>query len=118
VYEKTIPDHFGDPVVVTLDTDDTVALRVTDCTRGGATSDATLTPDTARRVARALKRAANVAEGKPAKAKKPRTIVDGHGDRWSRNADGTYTMHGAVIPELKDLSLARIRERYGIQDEG
>lgn len=90
-----------------------------------------LTAAQARRLARALKRAANVAEGKPAKPPKgpkfPRVIVDSDGDSWYRTDDGDedrYTLgntpdNGWRAPArwASDQTSAHVRAQYGIAEE-
>jgi FAD/FMN-containing dehydrogenase len=59
-----VKDNYGDPIKVEVDYDE-IFLTVTD-TSGVFTSesDAALTPKTARKLAKALKRAAKQVEGK------------------------------------------------------
>lgn len=73
------------------------------------------TPEQARRLARALKRAANVAEGKPAKAKKapkvPTEFRDGDGDYWYLSPNGFY---GIDAPsDTAHRSIDSIIDAYG-----
>jgi hypothetical protein len=93
-YDKTIKDTYGDDAVVEAGNGGNVYLHV------GADGDMSYTPAQARALAKALKRAANVAEGKPAKpakAKKvqeiagPEIVENRIGIQLHRNADGTYS---------------------------
>ena len=107
-YRKTISDTASD--TATVEVAGTVDLRVTDdlmC----------FTPAQARKLARALKRAANVAEGKPAKAPKaetktgPAIYEDRDGDLWYRGPNGLYKC-GVEFPEY-NWTLAELEETYG-----
>jgi hypothetical protein len=109
VYEKTIRDTFNDETHVSVENGDRVHLRV------GAPDDMLYTPKQARQLARALKRAANVAEGKPAKAKKPAVIVDHEDDTWHLTANGKYSL--SLTNERAVCTRAMIRRDYGIREE-
>ena len=116
-YEKHVKDSLGDPARVWTGGGH-VGLQYPQGERNMA-----YTPKQARRLARALKRAANVAEGKPAKAPKPAVIVDGEGDRWRHAGRGLYTCEGHELDCTNpDLHVRQtpdaIREAYGIRDEG
>ncbi|WP_405061912.1 hypothetical protein OG474_09725 [Kribbella sp. NBC_01505] len=106
MYEKAIKNQYGDGVSVTVEDDGFVWLSVSD--HGEVCSD-DLMPTTARKIAKALKRAANVAEGKP--AKQPKSVQDVDGDRWYLCPNGFYSL-------TKDSDAARstldfIAEAYG-----
>lgn len=109
---KTIKDTYGDDVIV--DTLGNVYLTVND-SASRSSANASLTPEQARKIARALKRAANVAEGKPAKAPKPSVIVDGDGDDWHLSANGCYALFGPTDDANRTRSY--LRAEYGIQEE-
>lgn len=104
-YEKTIKDVFDDAADVSV-TGERVQVLSADV-------DMLYTPKQARRLARALKRAANVAEGKPAKAK--RRVIDGDGDTWKLGDNGLYSLPSE--PHMPPRSLDAIRNTYGIAGE-
>lgn len=108
-YEKTVKDTYGDNVNVETESNSNVYLFVFD-SAADSRSIASLTPDQAREVAKRLKRAANVAEGKPAKANKgPAALYDRDGARWDRTAAGRYAFLGA----LPGLTRADLDTAYG-----
>ena len=122
-YDKTIKDTEGDTARVAADPTDLVVELWTRQEIGPGSVYLALAPDAARRLARALKQAANVAEGKPAKEPKPpRVLVDGEGDKWDRVGRGLYTCrdheYDCTVPEhhVRQTPDA-IRERYGIREE-
>lgn len=80
--------------------------------------DAFVKPQDARRLARALNRAANVAEGKPAKKPKPAEIIDGEGDTWYLHTNGKYSLRQRPNPDDAVMTRRKIREEYGIKVEG
>lgn len=101
-YEKTVKDTYGDDVVV--DTCGNVYLTVNDSARDSV-AKASLTPEQARKIARALKRAANVTEGKPAKPPKPSVLFDRDGAPWDLVDSGRYVYSG-TLPGLTRNDLA------------
>ncbi|GAA0627438.1 hypothetical protein HPO96_37055 [Kribbella sandramycini] len=115
--DTTVHDNCGDSLSVrvegTVDVRNTTGYLIT-C----------YTPKQARQLARALKRAANVAEGKPAKKPKPRVIVDGEGDTWYADDDGGYTLgntedngfRSSYTPHVRQSRKA-IRKEFGIREE-
>lgn len=114
-YSKVLRDCVDDEITVTAlrDEDDDYARVRTD---GEGTM--LYTPKQARKVAKALVRAANVAEGKPAKPPKPpAAVTDGEGDTWHRNPDGTYSCAGCLSEWYTNKSLDYVRDTYGIQGE-
>lgn len=121
-YSKTIADDFSDDVAVTA-TDG--GYVYTDTVFRDEECQMAYTPAQARRLARALKRAANVAEGKPAKAKKPAlpsVIVDGDGDWWYRGDDNSYTVGNALDDGWRSTAYAahtrdEIQGLYLIKEE-
>lgn len=122
-YDKTIKDTEGDTARVAADPTDLVVELWTRQEIGPGSVYLALAPDAARRLARALKQAANVAEGKPAKEPKPpRVLVDGEGDKWDRVGRGLYTCRGHEYDCTRPGFHVRqtpdaIRERYGIREE-
>jgi hypothetical protein len=115
-YDKTVKDIENDTArVAASDVDPVVEL----CTRqeiGHGSVYLALTPKAARRLARHLKRAANVAEGKPAKAPKPQLIIDGVGDTWHLSDNGHYWC-GTSPSRHAAWTRVEIRNRYGIREE-
>lgn len=118
-YNKTVRDTYEDSAVVevddvTSDADTRVYLTVREFAKDQVAA-LSLEPAQARRLARALKRAANVAEGKPAKTPKAR-VIDGDGDVWERVGDDLYCCPSET--HLGDRSVAGIRSEFGIAGEG
>ncbi|MGW5402652.1 hypothetical protein [Streptomyces sp. NPDC003952] len=107
-YTKTIRDTFEDTAEVSgasgsVDVELSTRLLI-------------MTPAQARALAKALKRAANVAEGKPAKASKPDSFVDGDGDTWHLSPNGFYSLDEPSTGAHR--TMRDVRREYGIQDEG
>ena len=121
-YAKNLQDTYGDEVIVEADDEGyegAVYLKVSDfCGAEDGVSTAELTPAAARSLAKALKQAANVAEGQPAKKSKPAEIVDGEGDRWVLNDGGTYNYEFA---DGNTYYMGRtrndVRRQFGIDEE-
>lgn len=113
-FEATIKDTEGDTArVVAHGTDNDVDFW-THQAMGNIGVYLNLTPEAARTLARALKNAANVAEGKSVK---PDTITDEDGDVWSLQGNGKYSLFDR---EGNDAVMTRrkISEYYGIKAEG
>lgn len=115
-YEKTIRDHAGDGIdVAALPDGEDQEPRVRT-----ESDDLTMlyTPSQARKLAKALKRAANVAEGKPAKTPKAKqaTITDGDGDTWHLCPNGLYSMTEGNTDA--HFTAAGLIGAYGIQGQG
>lgn len=116
-YSKTITDTYADTVLVEAGAgdheDDTIGSVY--LTPDEDVSDFSFTPTQARSLAKALKQAANVAEGKPAKAKKtPGTYVDCDGDVWHLCPDGKYWCGNGPEP-YGSASLDYVKQNYGQQ---
>lgn len=99
-YDKTIKDTEGDTARVAADPTDLVVELWTRQEIGPGSVYLALAPDAARRLARALKQAANVAEGKPAKAPRkdapPQGVISGSGIMFRRDPNGTYSTSGCI----------------------
>lgn len=119
-YEKIIKDTEGDTArVVTQGADRNVDFWTQQAT-GDQRVYLNLPPKAARALAKALREAANVAEGKPNKAPKPETVDDGDGDTWYLHANGKYSLYRRTDQDDAVMSLRQIREHYGLAptDEG
>jgi hypothetical protein len=95
-YDKTVKDIENDTANVAASDVDPVVELWTRQEIGPGSVYLALTPKAARRLARHLKRAANVAEGKPAKAPKvsanqAREIVDRYGIVRTLRDNGRYS---------------------------
>lgn len=113
-YDKTVKDIDNDTARVAASDVDPVVELWTRQEIGHGSVYLALTPKAARRLARHLKRAANVAEGKPAKAPKRPDVIDGDGDVWHWRGTG-YILHNCDRDE--PVPLEHIRREYGIREE-
>lgn len=104
-FPKTITDTAGDSTQVRVAGDEVHVSADT----GRGPAPMYFTPKQARRLAKTLKRAANVADGKPAKPK-PNTITDNDGDVWHLRTDGAYVFAGG-----DPMRRSEIKRLYGIR---
>lgn len=117
-FEKIIKDTEGDTArVVAHGTDNNVDFWTRQAL-GNIGVYLGLTPKAARSLAKALNKAANVAEGKPARKPKPATITDGDDDIWYLHSNGKYSLHQRE--DANDVIMTRrsIRDHYGLKAEG
>lgn len=106
-YSKTVKDNYGDPTTVEADKGNLVVEVITDT--GSDRVEMVFSPAAARKLARHLRKAADVAEGKDSE---PETYVDIDGDYWYPAADGNYWC-GLPGQPVGSWSLAEIKERFG-----
>jgi hypothetical protein len=110
-YDETTKDTEGDTARVVARTIDPDSVEVwARQSLGNLGVYLNFTPDAARAFAKHLKRAANVAEGKPAKLRKRDAdqLVDRDRDVWTRQADGHYTS-----PGLENRTFDQIKDAFG-----